>query len=69
LRPFEAADRRVFFGRDRDVERLAALLRSPVQRADAAPVAVVGPSGCGKSSLVRVSAYDLIWRGAYDLTS
>ena len=53
LRAFESAERRVFFGRNRDIERLADLLRSPVQRADPAAVVVVGPSGCGKSSLVR----------------
>ena len=53
LRAFEVEDHRVFFGRRREVERLAGLLRSPVERADKAVVLVLGPSGCGKSSLVR----------------
>lgn len=43
----------MFFGRHGEVERLAGLLRSPVERADKAVVLVLGPSGCGKSSLVR----------------
>jgi energy-coupling factor transporter ATP-binding protein EcfA2 len=53
LRPFDTSERRVFFGRAGEVEQLAALLRSPAERADAAVLLVVGPSGCGKSSLVR----------------
>ena len=50
LRRFEASWQRVFFGRDRDRQQLASILRS--NAADAV-VTVVGPSGCGKSSLVR----------------
>ncbi|MGO8961067.1 MAG: trypsin-like peptidase domain-containing protein [Streptosporangiaceae bacterium] len=47
LQPFTAADKRVFFGRDDDEERLAAMIRKqPV-------VVVIGPSGVGKSSLVQ----------------
>jgi hypothetical protein len=53
LRAFDTDLHRVFFGRGRDVERLAILLRSPAERAEAALLLVVGPSGCGKSSLVR----------------
>ena len=53
LRPFDADQHRVFFGRSRDVHRLTALLRSPAERVDAGVLLVVGPSGCGKSSLVR----------------
>ncbi|MGH3685380.1 MAG: TIR domain-containing protein [Pseudonocardiaceae bacterium] len=53
LRAFEVEDHLVFFGRHDEVERLAGLLRSPVERADKAVVLVLGPSGCGKSSLVR----------------
>src|SRR3712207_3264771 len=53
LRPFDTDEHRVFFGRGDDVERLAALLRSPAERADASALLVVGPSGCGKSSLMR----------------
>ncbi|MGH3828711.1 MAG: AAA family ATPase, partial [Pseudonocardiaceae bacterium] len=43
----------MFFGRNAEVEQLAGLLRSPVERAEGAVLLVVGPSGCGKSSLVR----------------
>jgi TIR domain len=53
LRPFDVEDHRVFFGRSDEVEKLAALLRSPAERADATVLVVVGPSGCGKFSLVR----------------
>ncbi len=53
LRAFEVEDHRVFFGRHDEVEKLAGLLRSPVERAEKAVVLVLGPSGCGKSSLVR----------------
>ena len=47
LRPFEAGDRGLFFGRDELVARLAARVRSHRL------VAVVGASGSGKSSLLR----------------
>lgn len=47
LRPFEAEDAPLFFGREPQV---SAMLR---QLEDARFVAVVGSSGCGKSSLVR----------------
>ena len=53
LRPFDTDEHRVFFGRRREVDQLATLLRSPAERAEGAVVLVVGPSGCGKSSLVR----------------
>jgi hypothetical protein len=53
LRPFNIDEHRVFFGRHGEVEQLAELLRSPVERAEGAVLLVVGPSGCGKSSLVR----------------
>ena len=53
LRPFDASQHQVFFGRRREVASLTALLRSPAERADAGVLLVVGPSGCGKSSLVR----------------
>jgi WD40 repeat protein len=52
LRPFDADRRRVFFGRESDVQRLSAVLRS-AERAGGAVQLLVGPSGCGKSSLVR----------------
>ncbi|MER8039072.1 nSTAND1 domain-containing NTPase [Streptomyces hydrogenans] len=47
LARFEAADRELFFGRDRLVAGLVELVRA--RRV----VALVGPSGCGKSSLLR----------------
>jgi ABC-type uncharacterized transport system fused permease/ATPase subunit len=53
LRPFDIDRHRVFFGRTREVEQLAGLLRSTAERAEGAVLLVVGPSGCGKSSLVR----------------
>ncbi|MGH3702969.1 MAG: TIR domain-containing protein, partial [Pseudonocardiaceae bacterium] len=53
LRPLDVADHRVFFGRGTEVEQVAGLLRSPVERAERTVLLVVGPSGCGKSSLVR----------------
>jgi len=53
LRPVDVDEHRVFFGRRGEVARLAALVRSPAERAEGAVLLVVGPSGCGKSSLVR----------------
>ena len=53
LRPFDADQHGVFFGRQREVAQLTTLLRSPVERVEAGVLLVVGPSGCGKSSLVR----------------
>ncbi|MHC1560795.1 nSTAND1 domain-containing NTPase [Actinomycetospora sp. C-140] len=53
LDPFDDKTVRAFFGREDDVRRLTAALRTPAARADAEIHVVVGPSGCGKSSLVR----------------
>jgi len=53
LRPLEVTDHQVFFGRIDEVEQLAGLVRSPIERVESAVLLVVGPSGCGKSSLVR----------------
>jgi len=53
LRPFEAEDAAVFFGRDEDITRLLDLLHPILNRGDGRFVAVVGPSGSGKSSLMR----------------
>ncbi|MFD6362687.1 hypothetical protein ACFWFX_22970 [Streptomyces roseolus] len=47
LARFEPADRAVFFGRERLVDDLAALVQAH------RVVTVIGPSGCGKSSLLR----------------
>ncbi len=53
LRPLDVDEHRVFFGRRRELEQLAGLVRSPAERAEQAVLLVMGPSGCGKSSLVR----------------
>ncbi len=47
LRPFEADEADLFFGREEQVDELLRRLHSTRF------LAVVGPSGCGKSSLVR----------------
>jgi hypothetical protein len=47
LRPFDTDQHRVFFGRTREADQLATLLRSPAERAEGAALLVVGPSGCG----------------------
>lgn len=53
LRPFDADLHQVFFGRERDIQELTALLRSPAEQAAGRVRLVVGPSGCGKSSFAR----------------
>ena len=62
LRPLNVEDHRVFFGRSAEVEQLAGLLRSPIERAEGAVLLVVGPSGCGKSSLVRAGLLHVMAR-------
>jgi WD40 repeat protein len=47
LRPFEAHEAEIFFGRETHTDRLLGILQR--ERF----LAVIGPSGCGKSSLVR----------------
>ena len=47
LRPFEANESEIFFGRDQQIFSIADRL------SESHIVTVVGPSGCGKSSLVR----------------
>ena len=60
LRPFDTDLHRVFFGRSREVEQLAALLRSPAERADAG--GAVGGGAVGVRQVVagagRVAAGD-----------
>ena len=53
LRPFEADDAAVFFGRGPEVGRLLELLQPTLQRGTGRFVGIVGPSGSGKSSLMR----------------
>jgi WD40 repeat protein/energy-coupling factor transporter ATP-binding protein EcfA2 len=53
LRPFEAADAAVFFGRGPEVSRLLELLQPTLRRGPGRLVAIIGPSGSGKSSLLR----------------
>ena len=60
LRPFNTDEDRAFFGRTREIEQLAKLLRSPAERAEGAVLLVVGPSGCGKSSLVRAGVLPMM---------
>ncbi|MEV4514205.1 TIR domain-containing protein [Dactylosporangium sp. NPDC049525] len=52
LQPFDTDMHQVFFGRETEINALAAVLRSPPERAGAMTL-VIGPSGCGKSSLLR----------------
>ncbi|MGW3396558.1 nSTAND1 domain-containing NTPase [Streptomyces hydrogenans] len=57
LARFEAEDRELFFGRDRLVAGLVALVR------ERRVVALVGPSGCGKSSLLRAGLVPALREG------
>src|SRR4051812_36286751 len=60
LRPLDTDEHSVFFGRAREIDQFAKLLRSPAERADPAVLVVVGPSGCGKSSLVRAGLLPVV---------
>lgn len=60
LRPFELGQRRVFFGRGREITQIAERLRSRAERAAPAILTVVGPSGCGKSSLIRAGVLPVL---------
>src|SRR5258708_38795325 len=57
LRPFEAEDQPLFFGREAQV---SGMLR---QLEDHRFVAVVGSSGCGKSSIVRAGLLPAVREG------
>ncbi|MDT8304723.1 MAG: protein kinase [Anaerolineae bacterium] len=61
LRPFGAADRQDFFGREKLVEEL--LHKMKAQEPAARFLAIVGPSGSGKSSLVRAGLLPAVWAG------
>ncbi|MBV9314417.1 MAG: TIR domain-containing protein [Pseudonocardia sp.] len=53
LMPFAAEDAAVFFGREQEIDQVAALLQPTLQRGSGRFVGIVGPSGSGKSSLLR----------------
>ncbi|MGH2941267.1 MAG: TIR domain-containing protein [Solirubrobacteraceae bacterium] len=58
LEPFEEEHAELFFGRERDLQRLLEILKaSPL-------LCVVGPSGSGKSSLVRAGLIPRLRHGA-----
>jgi len=58
LEPFHERDAEMFFGREREVQRLLELLKSTPL------LCVVGPSGSGKSSLVRAGLLPRLRDGA-----
>lgn len=57
LRPFDAEELHIFFGRERQTDELLARLQKHRF------LAVVGPSGCGKSSLVRAGMIPALQSG------
>jgi WD40 repeat protein len=57
LRPFEANEAEIFFGRETHTDRLLGILQR--ERF----LAVIGPSGCGKSSLVRAGMLPALTAG------
>ena len=61
LLPFQTADYRDFFGREKLVDKL---IRRLGETDDASRfLAVIGPSGSGKSSLVKAGLIPALWRG------
>ncbi len=61
LRPFQSADTRNFFGREKLTATLVARMGETGEFARF--LAVVGPSGSGKSSVVRAGLIPALWRG------
>ncbi|MFF4505981.1 TIR domain-containing protein [Streptomyces sp. NPDC001401] len=64
LKAFTAEDTAVFFGREKETERLLQLLNPVMRYAGGRFVAVVGPSGSGKSSLVHAGVLPRLRRRA-----
>ncbi|MEU7745554.1 hypothetical protein [Nonomuraea sp. NPDC049158] len=62
LTSFRTGDARLFFGRERAVADLVALLADPDTAGH--PAIVIGPSGVGKSSLLRAGLAPAVLRGA-----
>lgn len=62
LLPFQTADHRDFFGREKLVEKLLGRLAETDDQARF--LALVGPSGSGKSSLIKAGLIPALWRGA-----
>jgi serine/threonine protein kinase/WD40 repeat protein len=63
LRPFQAADHRFFFGREKLVEKLVRRMGDGEAGMMERFLAVVGPSGSGKSSVVNAGLIPALWRG------
>lgn len=61
LRPFQTADYRDFFGRERLIDRLVKRLGEKGEMSRF--LCVIGPSGSGKSSVVKAGLIPALWRG------
>ncbi len=61
LHPFQPADYRDFFGREKLTERLVKRLAETGEMSRF--LAIIGPSGSGKSSLVKAGLVPALWRG------
>ncbi len=68
LHAFAPEDAAVFFGREREIERVVELLHPTLERGSGRFVAVVGPSGSGKSSLVNAGVLPRLARQPSDWT-